>query len=390
MCDSLTQARDSCNKIDEMLKRKQLSVNHDKSKFLVIGNKAYRKKIIEETTKDPVKMGSITINHSEKEKYLGDWIHEKGCIESVSETIKTRINGLIGVCQEIIDTAEEPLMGINSQTGINLFEARVIPKLLTNCESWIGITDAHIAELQNFQDKFLLNLFHLPKSTTRALLHWDCNMKLMKWRIAERKLKFLSKLMSKDDKNIALRAVQNEMILGLKGLAFECDALANMIGIQNVIFNRVTKSEIKNAIKDADLNEKRAKMQNSKKVRDRLSDDPSDKEYLSFMSLPMSRIWIRHRARAIAGVKMNTKRSYKEDLSCRFCSEEAEETQEHLESCDGTSHERRKLNIELQGPLGRLWFWRRMRVRLLRLQEEEKKKKKRERSERDLNTAAVT
>ena len=165
--------------------------------------------------------------------------------------------------------------------------------------------------------------------------------------------------------------------------------MANMIGIQNVIFNMVTKSEIKNAIKDADLNEKRAGMQNSKKVRDRLSDDPSDKEYLSFMSLPMSRIWIRHRARAIAGVKMNTKRSYKEDLSCRFCSEEAEETQEHLESCEGTSHERRKLNIELQGPLGRLWFWCRMRVRLLRLQEEEKKKKKRERSD-DLNAAAVT
>ena len=55
------------------------------------------------------------------------------------------------------------------------------------------------------------------------------------------------------------------MILGLKGLAFECDALAHMIGIQNIIFNRVTKSEIKNAIKDADLNEKRAEMQNSKK-----------------------------------------------------------------------------------------------------------------------------
>ena len=107
------------------------------------------------------------------------------------------------------------------------------------------------------------------------------------------------------------------------------------------------------------------------------------------MSLPMSRIWIRHRARAIAGVKMNNKRSYNGDLSCRFCSDEAEETQEHLESCEGTSNERRKLNIEIQGPLGRLWFWRRMKVRLLGLQEEETKKK-RERRERDLNAAAVT
>ena len=64
----------------------------------MIGNKAYRKKTLEETTKDRVKMRSVTIHHSEKEKYLGDWIHEKGCIESVSETIKTQINGLIGIC----------------------------------------------------------------------------------------------------------------------------------------------------------------------------------------------------------------------------------------------------------------------------------------------------
>ena len=40
-------------------------------------------------------MRGVVIEHSEKEKYLGDWIHEKGCKASISETVKARTNGLV-------------------------------------------------------------------------------------------------------------------------------------------------------------------------------------------------------------------------------------------------------------------------------------------------------
>ena len=39
MNDSLPQARIGCSMIDDTLKRKQLSVNYDKSKYLIIGSK---------------------------------------------------------------------------------------------------------------------------------------------------------------------------------------------------------------------------------------------------------------------------------------------------------------------------------------------------------------
>ena len=48
MNDSLPQARIGCNKIDEILKRKQLSVNYDKSKYLIIGSEKYRKEVLNE------------------------------------------------------------------------------------------------------------------------------------------------------------------------------------------------------------------------------------------------------------------------------------------------------------------------------------------------------
>ena len=59
----------------------------------------------------PIMMGNVEIGHSEKEKYLGDFIHEKGIVESISATIKARTNGLISKCDEIIKICEAPIMG---------------------------------------------------------------------------------------------------------------------------------------------------------------------------------------------------------------------------------------------------------------------------------------
>ena len=149
-------------------------------------------------------------------------------------------------------------------------------------------------------------------------------MKLMKWRIAERKLKFVSKIMARENSNITKRVLMSEVLMEdmqkvtIKGLAYECKSLSEELGIPNVVFNKVNKSTIKQATEAIDKKEKRTDMENSKKVGDRLTDNPKDNTYLSEMSLLRSRIWIRHRVRMIKGVKYN--------LSCRFCQSGEEET----------------------------------------------------------------
>ena len=47
-------------------------------------------------------------------------------------------------------------------------------------------------------------------------------MKLMKWRIAERKLKFASKIMNRENSNITKRVMMCEVIEGINGLANGC------------------------------------------------------------------------------------------------------------------------------------------------------------------------
>ena len=53
----------------------------------------------------------------------------------------------------------------------------------------------------------------------------------------------------------------------------------------------------------------------------------------------------------------NTKRSHN-NLSCRFCEDNVEESQEHLEVCRGGDFERRKLRMS--NWKGKVTFWRRM------------------------------
>ena len=82
--------------------------------------------------------------------------------------------------------SETPMMDGNGK----LYESKVILALLFNSESWIEITDTHIPDLQNFQDKFVRKLLRMPPSTPKDIIHWDSGLKLMKWRIAKKKLLF--------------------------------------------------------------------------------------------------------------------------------------------------------------------------------------------------------
>ena len=197
----------------------------------------------------------------------------------------------------------------------------------------------------------------LPPSTPKAILHWDGGMELMKWRIALKKMLFVRKTMLRDDDNICKKALMNEWMMDLKGLGHECMEIAHSIGLQDPRATTLQKGAIKNAIAKQSIRERRSAMEESRKVGDRLSDNPADNTYIHSMSLYNSRVWIRYRARAIKGVKLNCKNSHR-DLSCRFCQDEVQESQEHLIDCRGCWYERR--NLDLNNWKGMVIFWRRM------------------------------
>ena len=164
--------------------------------------------------------------------------------------------------------------------------------------------------------------------------------------------------MEKEYKCIAKQVIY---LNNINGLAAEYRALCIEIGLPNLVYSTVTKMEIKSSIKQMIEKEFRDAMEASSKVRDRLSENSNENSYINQIPIPLSRVWIRYRARAIAGVKGNFRHSW-EDLSCRHCNLGVDETQEHLETCGGTEFERR--GLEMEKWRDRLLFWRKMTVKI--------------------------
>ena len=64
----------------------------------------------------------------------------------------------------------------------------------------------------------------------------------------------------------------------------------------------MSKGDIKRAINKYSRAVMKEEVEASRKVGDRATDDPLHNSYLSYMTLPNSRIWMRVRARSIKGV----------------------------------------------------------------------------------------
>ena len=366
LSNRLLDSREGSEKIDDMLKRKLLSVNYDKSKYLVLGNSKFKNKIEQETSLNPMTMGGEILERTQKEKYLGDYIHEDGCEASIAETIKRRTASLVSKCEEIIQISESSIMaGLGtSTTAFRLYEAIIIPTLLHNAASWIGITDNNLKELQDFQNRFIRKVMRLPPSTPKAILEWDTELMNMKCRIWRMKIIKILRLMKKDNDYITKQAIEQEKVLGFNGLYHESKTACEELGMPDLLESNVSKQQIKQLCMEKSRTECKQKMLEGKKVRDRVDDD-SEKSYLEYMTLQDSRIWIRIRARSIKGVKYNNKSSFKDSLNCRFCSEDIHETQEHLQECSGTWYERRNLSLEDSNNWKAvLQFWRRMTAKI--------------------------
>ena len=157
---------------------------------------------------------------------------------------------LTSKCHDIIQISESPIMGGlgNSTAPFKLYDATIAEGLLTNCESWIGINQNHIDMLQSFQDKFIKKALRLADSIPKALLTWDIGLTPVKWRIALKKLLFLHRIMLKDIRNITKQVLYEEVIQGIKGLAYECSLLCKEIGLQDIMFFDTTEGSIKNAV----------------------------------------------------------------------------------------------------------------------------------------------
>ena len=99
-----------------------------------------------------------------------------------SSSVMTVVSAL---STQSLTIAEAPLMsGLNKgNIAFKLYEAQIIPCLLHNSESWIGMTKKHLEVLQKFQDQFVRKVLRIPLSTPKAIMQYDTGLWSMDWRM---------------------------------------------------------------------------------------------------------------------------------------------------------------------------------------------------------------
>ena len=88
-----------------------------------------------------------------------NWSHLKpiffknGIATSITETIKNRLQTAVAKGNKIMNRCEDPQpIGFPRAIGpINEYTTKIIPKLLNNAESWLGLNDSH-QEISKPQD----------------------------------------------------------------------------------------------------------------------------------------------------------------------------------------------------------------------------------------------
>ena len=122
-----------------------------------------------EIVRSPIMCGNFITKEKVFDKWLGDIFHQEGLAASVRATIEDRKARIKGACYEAVAIIEDwraQVVG-GFQGALDLFEMAILPSLLYNAETWIGIRKETENELEDLQLFFLRLALRVPAERQR-------------------------------------------------------------------------------------------------------------------------------------------------------------------------------------------------------------------------------
>ena len=106
------------------------------------------------------------------------------------------------------------------------------------------------------------------------------------------------------------------------------------------------KDQIEEAVFYSSYKETKEEMNKYEKLKDIKNEDFGvEQEYLKEKAMDTARMAFRIRTKMVKNIKMNFKNLYRNDLKCKECDMEEEESQEHMLECPGWREERGGLDV---------------------------------------------
>ena len=273
------------------------------------------------------------VKNTNKYKYLADIITPDGSLDLTIQERKNQILGITAELSTIISLIDES--GLHITTAIKYHEAIILPKLLTNAESWSKITTANIMELEGIQNRAIKRLLRLPQGTpSQALLNelgmWNINTIIIK-----KKLTYLHKVLNYPKENLTRQVLINQMNQpggtwwsSVKETAQEIDINIDQDKLQNT-----SKYSWRKEIKEKLTQYQKSLFENwktSSKKCNNLQASSSIQKYITYLNKEQAITILKERLK-MTNVKAYYKNMYN-DKNCRICQEKEENTQ-HLLEC---------------------------------------------------------
>ena len=282
------------------------------------------------------------MDDSDKEKYLGDYVHKSGKIQ---ETINHRKNKGRGVVAEILSILDEiPLVKHRIEVGLKLREAMFLNGILFNSEVWHGVTSAQIASLEAIDNSLLRGILGAHKGTPKAFLYLETGTMALRWIIAQRRINYLKHILTRNEDELIKKVYKAQKGNPTKGdFAILVEKDLKKLGVlhKDVESETMTPNMLKKALKDnaksaafgellQDLS-KSTKVQNLKYNKLQLQDYLKSDKFTSEEARMMTAL----RSKCVKGIRSDFKNMQK-CIHCPLkCNDDiqAEDTHEHILKC---------------------------------------------------------
>ena len=251
---SLEGARDGCRRFEAIMASKGLTINIDKSIYLLAGKRKNVDKIRAELSRHPLLYKGSILKEKTTEKWLGSQINPLGLKESTLSTLNERKARILNIIHESIAIIEDCRMHkLGALKSLKeIWELVICPALLTNAEMFY-IGDPKIEKcLEDFQSTIYRGALALPKSCPLPALAYESNSLLMKYRVYSRILNFMKHIYMQDIENNLSKQILNEQLSqnwpGQSQVAIE---LCEQLGIYGLFDSEISKAQFKAIVKKA-------------------------------------------------------------------------------------------------------------------------------------------
>ena len=234
ICLDPESAQAGLDRFENLANHKLLQFNSLKSCLVVLGKKRAREKLEEKFMEVPPKLYGKALSIEPQATYLGDEIGG-----NVSESVSLTVNKRIGLAKKSIFEIKTIIEDCRSNvaggivSGILLWESCVLPFLLNNCSSWIGIRQGDFDKLIGIQNLFL-NVLLGVQNCPSVLMMWDLCILSIPNRIMKEKLILYHHISCLPENALSRLVLENQKRFGFPGLHQEVVGFLNKHEISNI------------------------------------------------------------------------------------------------------------------------------------------------------------